>query len=1392
MGAVEDMWERELLVKEACFQPWRRKSQLSKFAGALDAVLPELQRERKLTIEMRDELEALKNQQRRESASNATTVDISRAREIIRDSEARAAAAESTRRSEATSYEKLLAAEKTQKEDIRKQVVGLVEQQQRLLESLAKRDEEVMLASEEIDALKGQIDALQKTRCTPSLIQTSAQAAQTDATCPEIQQESTVSLCDAQVQTSDSAVLHNEVQTESVGFECRGTQCTQTDEIWEAVDPEQQQRETLQMEIGSIVVDTLEVEDLTEEPWVGLATTLLQRAKNHGKSKARCSAPSTVAQHLVRRRNGKRCFRASPTAGDTRLLRIAYFAWKRMNIPEAQSSPEEARSVGVLRTESGEIRSTSEEVLETRLDLRSGSTPQASLKEEALSTHPVCIPRAEEDEQTITAEEHPADDDLDGGNFPNIELVREFIDEVERKIGESKREGALVESRCADLRTLFSSLTKIVTENQSWCHLPLEGKWSESGTERSTMLAKLLKNKPPSVRFSCRRECVRQLYDLVGEIQGLLVALKVTSSEQPDVPVSCIEGPMAAMQISDPETRLVEEVTGRESEQELDQQVKDITKGLGRKEDSDPPLPEQLDMLDVAGRSHWVQEQNKGPPGFPTDPHLHNRMPNAETDQIQWGSGFTGNEETRIPPVPPALYNSLSGDHSRSELVAGEASIPALGVSSMWSDVPLLPYFDQNSDIPPFQPGGYDISVEGMHFNRKQYSPEPGPTVPIDSQGTLFGAETAHTTYGSINQLYTMNHNENRVPQVNGYPLTAWEFQPENATSLVQSGIPDLESFDVCNRSIQRAHVDHSTATQGLDQISKEEVMHQMTNAINLPHGVSPEQGDFYLQSTPFQPPENQAFFPAPMPQELYSGAPEGTVYPQSLQADMAPWHPSQLSTQTTQLNCTPLFGPSMGGDGYYNINDEICGSAIHHGISNQDLPGNIFFETQGGSHSPGHVEAAVMYRSGLTEEEIANDPYGLGFMDSKWSRESSPGIVVAAAPTREELTKASDQDDGSEGGLHDPSIKSTQTLIPNTTPKQDETVATQETSKTSESRKRSKNGTRALAPRKSIGALKGKKPVSSSKRKAALSTRNSRAKSVAVVAPAIRSKRDRTDMSKSTKTLPPQISSTGKTAGRPVQSKLKKVGTKEDNNDPELAAQKIRKLVSSVHRPILKDITQKQPNASLQGISPKKGGRLTGGEHESSAKFNTITSSTRKTSRNASPPYHVPMSTYVQTTPTSQPPGFSENTMKPAPFVVGAKPNPGFSRKAPLLEGLKEYLPPGQVPLITRSPRKSKLSAEKKMPTSRLVKSPGQSILLESRSELAEVEGRVFDSVGGASIGECVVEGVVLEKEAPLPFSEATEESPFRNVGCWNTVATPAVIKFDLLRKINTDRVRQ
>lgn len=56
------------------------------------------------------------------------------------DSEARAAAAESTRRSEAASFEELLTAEQSKKETVRSQVFALIKHQDRLMERLKRQD----------------------------------------------------------------------------------------------------------------------------------------------------------------------------------------------------------------------------------------------------------------------------------------------------------------------------------------------------------------------------------------------------------------------------------------------------------------------------------------------------------------------------------------------------------------------------------------------------------------------------------------------------------------------------------------------------------------------------------------------------------------------------------------------------------------------------------------------------------------------------------------------------------------------------------------------------------------------------------------------------------------------------------------------------------------------------------------------------------------------------------------------------------------------------------------------------------------------------------------------------------------------------------------------------
>lgn len=62
---------------------------------------------------------------------------------LDRDSDARAAAAECTRRSEAASFEKFLAAEQQQKDTIRLQVFTLIDQQNKLQETLSKKEQDV-------------------------------------------------------------------------------------------------------------------------------------------------------------------------------------------------------------------------------------------------------------------------------------------------------------------------------------------------------------------------------------------------------------------------------------------------------------------------------------------------------------------------------------------------------------------------------------------------------------------------------------------------------------------------------------------------------------------------------------------------------------------------------------------------------------------------------------------------------------------------------------------------------------------------------------------------------------------------------------------------------------------------------------------------------------------------------------------------------------------------------------------------------------------------------------------------------------------------------------------------------------------------------------------------
>ncbi|GMH44929.1 hypothetical protein BSKO_12886 [Bryopsis sp. KO-2023] len=293
----------------------------------------------------------------------------------------------------------------------------------------------------------------------------------------------------------------------------------------------------------------------------------------------------------------------------------------------------------------------------------------------------------------------------------------------------------------------------------------------------------------------------------------------------------------------------------------------------------------------------------------------------------------------------------------------------------------------------------------------------------------------------------------------------------------------------------------------------------------------------------------------------------------------------------------------------------EVPGSPDHatnEWLMHLGLPENNFFDTHEGEfHSQRHVEQTVGYRSDLIEEGPENASYGLGFTDARCSEESSPNGVVHAA--REQFPKVLDQVEKDVNGTP------AENLNPNTTPKfgLDEKSVTQEPPKTSVDAESHEKGNITLARRKIVDAPKRKKPVTNLKVKSVVTTRISKAKSVPVTALQIRGKRDHTNLSKHTTTIPPQSSSTGK----PIQLKPKKGA------------------VSFLPPSIQKDKSQKQADIK-KAMFLKKGGGCTQPDSIVKSIANT---STRRLKQG--------------------PAGASKKNVKPA-FITGAKSNPGFATK--------------------------------------------------------------------------------------------------------------------------------
>lgn len=558
--------------------------------------------------------------------------------------------------------------------------------------------------------------------------------------------------------------------------------------------------------------------------------------------------------------------------------------------------------------------------------------------------------------------------------------------------------------------------------------------------------------------------------------------------------------------------------------------------------------------------------------------------------------------------------------------------------------------------------------------------------------------------------------------------------------------------------------------------------------------------------------------------------------------AATSPYKPEAADLQTTSSSqcLAKLPDATVGGNGMYwqqpDFSSIPCGS-----ISMEEFP-CLERLRLAQKHYKTSVQPLV-YKGGLTEEDIKNDPYGLGFMESKWSRDSSPTHDRVHNMSQNQYQRVCDKvvdepkvcdnpqlcqspriaEQGLGGGDSTKTRKSTEKVVEDPMSRSREEISDNSPDTHLKGPKKVSTDT---AKNAQIPAKVSKKPQQQTRH---ILDNSEKGKSTVPREKAktggSRNKRDHVELNKQRGC----VGWKGKALeSKPIDRTIHKV--RKNRKKPESESGKVRqphmqRILTTVHRPIAygKGQTINKITAS-HNICRENSHHQ--GDHAASLKFNATlhkktskssyekqrkSSNQPKPSRDASrntvkspkrrvePPYQVPIATYVpgKVAMTPKPRETSQGGSCPA-FIVGAQTNPGFecsvSTKPQPLPG-RTYQHPMYIPFIDKSPepRESKMlysSGTAKNGDEHLA--PGVEFHAEPDDILLLTQdtGKKIVNAVGKDIAQEFHGGQENESGRGNDIKDIqhrnVQELPFRKVECFHQRGSPLVLKFELLKKFD------
>lgn len=489
-----------------------------------------------------------------------------------------------------------------------------------------------------------------------------------------------------------------------------------------------------------------------------------------------------------------------------------------------------------------------------------------------------------------------------------------------------------------------------------------------------------------------------------------------------------------------------------------------------------------------------------------------------------------------------------------------------------------------------------------------------------------------------------------------------------------------------------------------------------------------------------------------------------------------------------------------------------------------------------------------LVYKGGLTKEDIKNDPYGLGFMESKWSRDSSPTDDHAHNIPQKQGQQVCNQSadtlkpcddpqpcqspkaarEGSSNGETVKTTRNTDIITKKLTGRTEEEVRTALPDTILE------DSSTIVSNAAKSGHISGRASKKTKKQTQVVPDGSEKRKSIPtgekVKTGAPRNKCGYVELNKQRRFQGMKGKVLGSKATNRAAQKAKKNGKKVEGENEKLRQPHMQRILTTVHQPIAYGkgqaaskitISQKVCSKSIHDCeNPATGVHYNGvrkkqvikTSHDKQKKASNQSKTSGDASRNSGrmgrkgeePPYQVPIATYVAGKTTMVPKQWEplQNSSSQCPaFVVGAQPNPGFkSPPSPSPQPLpgRVYQHPMYIPFVDKTQENAGGETASNgvipqdldgLPASML----NPYVRSSKRTSSALDPGNVImNTAGNKSVQEVHVgqENVFKGDGIKEIGHRDVGELPFREVQSFDQSGFPMVLKFELLKKFGDKTV--